>query len=71
VPDLEQIAVMRAPVRHGFSRDMAETLLDDLRAAMAYFAKQPQAAVANETESSSEPHGGVHHPSRTKTTDAT
>lgn len=64
VPDLQEVAVMRALVRHGFSRDMADTLLDDLRDAMAYFTRHPQAAVADETESGSDPHGGV-HPSRT------
>jgi len=56
--------VMRALVRHGFSRDMAETLLSDLHAAMAYFAKHPRAAVADSTVSGSDPHGGQ-HPSRT------
>ena len=64
VPDLQQVTVMRVLVRHGFSRDMADTLLDDLHHAMAYFARHPQAAVADETEAGSDPHGGV-HPSRT------
>jgi glutamate decarboxylase len=65
VPDLQQVVVMRALVRHGFSRDMAETLLSDLHTAMAYFAKHPQAAVADSTVSGSDPHGGQ-HPSRTQ-----
>ncbi len=60
VPDLQEMVVMRALVRHGFSRDMADTLLDDLQAAMAYFKKHPDAAVGDATESSSDPHGGVH-----------
>src|ERR1700712_3479839 len=64
VPDLQGMAVMRALVRHGFSRDMADTLLADLHDAMAYFARHPQSAVADETEAGSDPHGGV-HPSRT------
>ena len=64
VPDLQEVAVMRVLVRHGLSRDMADTLLDDLDDAMAYFARHPQAAVGDETESGSDPHGGV-HPSRT------
>ena len=63
VPDLQAVAVMRVLVRHGFSRDMADALLDDLDRAMAYFARHPQAAVGDETESGSDPHGGV-HPSR-------
>lgn len=64
VPDLQHVTVMRALVRHGFSRDMADMLLSDLHDAMTYFTKHPQAAVANETEAGSDPHGGV-HPSRT------
>ena len=60
VPELQSVTVMRALVRHGFSRDMADTLLADLHAAMDYFAKHPQAAVGDETESGSDPHGGVH-----------
>ncbi len=65
VPELQGMTVMRALVRHGFSRDMADTLLADLHDAIGYFAKHPQAAVADETESGSDPHGGV-HPSRTQ-----
>ena len=65
VPDLQAVTVMRALVRHGLSRDMADTLLDDLHDAIAYFTKHPQAAVEDETESGSDPHGGV-HPSRTQ-----
>ena len=60
VPELQGMTVMRALVRHGFSRDMADTLLADLRDAMAYFAKHPDASVGDETEAGSDPHGGVH-----------
>lgn len=63
VPDLQHVTVMRILVRHGFTRDMADTLLADMQAAIAYFDRHPQAAVADETESGSDPHGGV-HPSR-------
>ena len=66
VPDLQGMTVMRALVRHGFSRDMADTLLADLHDAMGYFAKHPRAAVGDETEAGSDPHGGV-HPSKTET----
>ncbi len=65
VPDLQDVAVMRALVRHGLSHDMADTLLEDLHNAMAFFAKHPQSTVGDETESGSDPHGGV-HPSRTE-----
>jgi glutamate decarboxylase len=43
VPDLEETAVMRVLVRHGFSRDLADALLDDLRRALAYFETHPVA----------------------------
>ena len=65
VPELQGMTVMRALVRHGFSRDMADTLLADLRDAMGYFARHPRAAVCDETEAGSDPHGGV-HPSKTE-----
>ncbi len=69
VPELQQVTVMRALVRHGFSRDMADTLLADLHDAMAYFARHPQAAVGDAAEAGSDPHGGV-HPSETGTMQA-
>jgi glutamate decarboxylase len=34
---------MRVLVRHGFSRDLADALLDDLRRALAYFETHPVA----------------------------
>ncbi len=41
VPNIEQMAVMRILVRHGFSRDMADLLLEDVRRALAYFESHP------------------------------
>jgi glutamate decarboxylase len=38
----ESVAVLRIVVREGFSRDMAEMLLADLAAAIAYFDARPQ-----------------------------
>jgi glutamate decarboxylase len=43
VPNLQETAVMRVLVRHGFSRDLADALLDDLRRALAYFETHPVA----------------------------
>ncbi len=60
VPDLEAVAVMRAVVRHGFSRDMADTLLADMADAISYLGKHPQVAVADEIDAGADPHGGVH-----------
>ena len=59
-PDLQELPVMRALVRHGFSRDMADRLLDDLRDALAWFDKHPMARPSDADEGSSDPHGGVH-----------
>ena len=59
-PDLQEVPVMRALVRHGFSRDMADRLLEDVRQALAYFERHPMARPAGADEGSSDPHGGVH-----------
>ncbi|MGI4958353.1 MAG: glutamate decarboxylase, partial [Janthinobacterium lividum] len=59
-PDLEETAVMRALVRHGFTRDMADRLLDDVRDALDWFEKHPMQRPSGADEGSSDPHGGVH-----------
>ncbi len=59
-PDLQAKAVMRALVRHGFTRDMADHLLDDLQNALAWFGKHPMERPSGADEGSSDPHGGVH-----------
>ena len=41
VPNIQDMAVMRILVRHGFSRDMADALLDDLRRSVEYFDTHP------------------------------
>ncbi len=41
VPNIEEIVVMRVLVRHGFSRQMADLLLDDIRRCLDYFDKHP------------------------------
>ncbi len=59
-PDLQAMPVMRALVRHGFSRDMADRLLDDVGKALVYFDHHPMGRPTGADEGSSDPHGGVH-----------
>jgi len=40
-PKVEDLAVLRIVIREGFSRDMADMLLADLKAAIAHFESQP------------------------------
>ncbi len=41
VPNIQDLVVMRILVRHGFSRDMADLLLADMRRAVEHFAAYP------------------------------
>ncbi|MBV9148762.1 MAG: glutamate decarboxylase [Candidatus Eremiobacteraeota bacterium] len=41
VPNIEDMVVMRILIRHGFSRDMADALLDDLQRSLEYFKTHP------------------------------
>ncbi len=43
VPNIEDVVVMRILVRHGFSRHMADLLLDDIRRTHEYFQRHPVA----------------------------
>ena len=40
-PKVDDLAVLRIVIREGFSRDMADMLLTDLKAAIAHFESQP------------------------------
>jgi glutamate decarboxylase len=40
-PNIADVVVMRVLIRHGFSRDMAEMLLEDLRRSIDYLQKHP------------------------------
>ncbi len=42
VPNIVDVVVMRLLFRHGFSRDLAEGFLDDLKRALDYFETHPQ-----------------------------
>jgi glutamate decarboxylase len=55
-PDREDEAVQRILVRHGFSRDMADLLLDDMRTALAALIKTPPT-----TPATGELHGSFSH----------
>ncbi len=52
----QDLVVMRALVRHGFSRDLADLLLGDLRRCLDYFAKNPVTHSLGQDES-----GGYSH----------
>jgi len=52
----ENEVIQRILVRHGVSRDLASLLLDDIKNAMAYFAKHPVQVPMDATEAS-----GFHH----------
>jgi glutamate decarboxylase len=55
-PDREDEAVQRILVRHGFSRDMADLVLDDMRTALAALDKTPPT-----TPATAELHGSFSH----------
>lgn len=55
-PHREDLVVMRILVRHGFSRDMGDLFLADLRRCLDYFKKNPVSAPLSEEEA-----GGYRH----------
>lgn len=42
-PERADLVVMRALIRHGFSRDLGDLLLNDLKHCLTYFEKNPVA----------------------------
>ena len=54
----EDLVVMRVLVRHGFSRDMGNLLIDDIKRAMAHFVAHPVSNPLTETEAGSNSHAG-------------
>jgi glutamate decarboxylase len=60
-PNRSDLVVQRILVRHGFSRDLAELLLDDFRRTLDYFAQHPVATPLTEHEA-----GGHNHTGRYK-----
>ncbi len=57
VPNITDMAVMRVLVRHGFSRDFADALLDDLHRSLEYFKTHP----VTEPMTAAEGATGSHH----------
>ncbi len=55
-PNREDLAIQRILVKHGFSRDLANLLLNDYRDAIAHFAKHPVSTPLTEEEG-----GGFKH----------
>lgn len=56
VPNIEDMAVMRILVRHGFSLDLAEGLLEDLQRCLAYFETHPVSTPMTATEGAAHDH---------------
>jgi glutamate decarboxylase len=54
--NLEDMAVQRILVRHGFSRDLAELLMNDYREALSHFDRHPVSTPLTEAEA-----GGFNH----------
>ncbi|HEY5585011.1 MAG TPA: glutamate decarboxylase [Ruminiclostridium sp.] len=52
------LVVQRIIVRHGFSRDLATLLLDDIRQSIAFFAKHPVGKPLSKAEAGSYNHNG-------------
>ena len=57
-PNRSDLVVQRILVRHGFSRDLAELLLDDFRRALNYFAQLPVVTPLAEHEAGGHNHTG-------------
>jgi glutamate decarboxylase len=55
-PDRQDLAVQRILVRHDFSRDLADLLIDDFRRALDYLSKHRPANPLTEQEGT-----GFHH----------
>jgi glutamate decarboxylase len=55
-PNRQDLAVQRILARHGFSRDLADLLLDDYKRALAHFDRHPVSVSVGEREG-----GGFRH----------
>lgn len=58
LPNIEDVVVMRLVLRHGFSRELGDLLIADIRRALAYFEKHPVQVVQTAAEANSFDHGG-------------
>jgi glutamate decarboxylase len=57
-PEREDLVVQRILVRHGFSEDMGNLLIEDMRAALAHFEKHPVGVPLTQFETGSFDHSG-------------
>ncbi|MCR8722700.1 glutamate decarboxylase [Frigidibacter sp. ROC022] len=57
-PDREDLVVQRILVRHGFSEDMGNLLIEDMRAALAHFERHPVGVPLTAFETGSFDHSG-------------
>jgi len=62
VPNITDVVVMRILVRHGFSRHMADLLLDDVRRTLDYFETHPVAHKMTAEDGASANHDAVRAP---------
>ncbi len=60
-PKRSDLVVQRILVRHGFSRDLGDLLLDDFRRALDHFTRHPVARPLAENET-----GGHNHTGRSR-----
>jgi hypothetical protein len=58
--DCQDLVVQRILIRHGFSRDLASMLLDDLKRSIDHFTAHPVAHPMTEQEAGGFNHSGVH-----------
>jgi glutamate decarboxylase len=58
-PNCQDIVVQRILVRHGFSRDLASMLLDDLKRSIDHFVNHPVSHPLTEQEAGGFNHSGV------------
>jgi glutamate decarboxylase len=58
-PNIQEVVVMRVLVRHGFSRDMADMLLEDMKRGIAFLQKHRPASPQTAAEGTTFTHDGV------------
>lgn len=58
VPNMQETVVMRLVLRHGFSFDMAELFVEDVKRALAYFKEHPIAVVQKAIDVNYHEHSG-------------
>lgn len=58
-PNIQDIAVMRVLVRHGFSRDMGDMLIEDMKRSIGFLLKHPPTSPQLPAEGATFMHGGT------------